>query len=83
MINGLGKAERICVLKPYRKFGLGRKILKALEEVAKEKGLSQIRLHGQTHVEKFYNKLGYQTVSDVFFEHDIPHVLMVKELSEK
>ena len=83
IIDGLAKAERICVLKPYRKFGLGRKVLDALEEIAIEKGFSQIRLHGQTHVEGFYNKLGYQTLSDVFLEHDIPHVLMIKDLTAK
>lgn len=80
IIDGLGKAERICVLKAYRKFGLGKEVINALEEIAKEKNFSKIRLHGQTQAEGFYKKLGYQTLSDVFMEDGIPHVLMVKEL---
>ncbi|NSL50811.1 GNAT family N-acetyltransferase [Calidifontibacillus erzurumensis] len=78
-LDGFGKLERICVLKPYRKFGLGKVIINTLEEIAKEMGLSKVKLHGQTQAEGFYKKLGYQTLSDTFMEDGIPHVLMVKE----
>lgn len=83
VVDGLGKLERICVLKPYRKFGLGKMIIEALEELSKEKGLSQVKLHGQTQAEGFYEKLGYQTSSNIFMEDGIPHILMVKELSNR
>ncbi|MGI6551569.1 MAG: GNAT family N-acetyltransferase [Bacillota bacterium] len=83
ILDGLGKLERICVLKAYRKFGLGKVIINALEEIAKEMGLSQVKLHGQTQAEGFYQKLGYRTSSDVFMEDGIPHVLMLKKLSAK
>ena len=80
-VDSFGKLERICILEPYRKFGLGKVITRTLEEIAEEKGLSRVKLHGQTHAEGFYKKLGYQTSSDVFMEDGIPHVLMVKELT--
>ncbi|MFJ8244334.1 GNAT family N-acetyltransferase [Peribacillus asahii] len=80
VVDGAGKLERICILAPYRKFGLGKVIIKALEEIAKEKEISRVKLHGQTQAEGFYEKLGYQASSDVFIEEGIPHVLMVKEL---
>lgn len=80
VVDGAGKLERICILAPYRKFGLGKIIIKALEDIAKEKGVSRVKLHGQTQAEGFYEKLGYQSSSDVFMEEGIPHVLMVKEL---
>lgn len=79
-LAGLGKLERICVLKPYRKLGLGRVIINALEEIAREMGLPRVKLHGQTQAEDFYKKLGYRTSSDTFMEDGIPHVLMLKEL---
>ncbi|MFP3919133.1 GNAT family N-acetyltransferase [Lysinibacillus telephonicus] len=79
--EGLGKLERICILEPYRNFGLGKEIIKSLEEIAIEKGVSQVKLHGQTQAEGFYIKLGYRTSSDPFMEDGIPHVLMIKELS--
>ena len=36
VVDGSGKLERICILKPYRKYGLGKKIIQTLEEIAKE-----------------------------------------------
>ncbi|MFS0763563.1 GNAT family N-acetyltransferase [Peribacillus phoenicis] len=80
VVDGLGKLERICILEPYRKFGLGKIIIKTLEEIAKKKEISQVKLHGQTQAEGFYKKLGYQTSSDVFMEDGGPHLLMIKEL---
>ncbi|MEH7378738.1 GNAT family N-acetyltransferase [Neobacillus drentensis] len=82
-IDGVGKLERICILEPYRKFGLGKIIIKALEEIAEERGASQVKLHGQTQAEGFYKKLGYRTSSNIFMEDSIPHILMLKELSSK
>lgn len=79
-VEGVGKLERICVLKPFRKLGLGKIIVRELEEIAKEIGLKSVKLHGQTHAESFYVNLGYETVSDVFIEDGIPHVLMTKNL---
>lgn len=80
-VDGFGKLERICILEPFRKFGLGKVIIGALEGIATEKGISRVKLHGQTHAEGFYEKLGYQTASSVFMEDGIPHVLMIKELT--
>jgi predicted GNAT family N-acyltransferase len=82
-VDGVGKLERICILEPYRKFGLGKKIIKALEEIAEERGVSQVKLHGQKQAEVFYKKQGYQTSSNIFMEDGIPHILMLKELSIK
>ncbi|MMZ49758.1 putative N-acetyltransferase YjcF [compost metagenome] len=81
--DGIGKLDRISILKPYRQFGLGKLIVSSLEEIAKNKELSKVKLHGQTHAEGFYHKLGYQTSSDIFMEDGIPHYLMVKDLFDK
>ena len=80
VVDGYGKLERICILEPYRKFGLGKIMINTLEGIAKEKGISRVKLHGQTQAEGFYEKLGYQTSSDIFMEDGIPHLLMVKDI---
>jgi len=67
-VDGVGKLERICILEPYRKYGLGKRIIEALEEIAEERGASKVKLHGQTHAEGFYQKFGYRTASEVFME---------------
>ena len=82
-VEGYGKLERICILQEYRKFGLGKVIIAKLEEIAAERGDSKVKLHGQTHAEGFYKKLGYETNSDVFMEDGIAHVLMTKKIGEK
>ncbi|WP_458413130.1 GNAT family N-acetyltransferase [Schinkia sp. CFF1] len=82
-IDGVGKLERICILEPYRKFGLGKIIINTLEEIAEERGALQVKLHGQTQAEGFYKKLGYRTSSNIFLEDGIPHILMLKKLSSK
>lgn len=77
-VNGVGKLERICVLSPYRKFGLGKIIVTTLEKIAHDKNLQRVKLHGQTQAEEFYTRLGYERSSDIFMEDGIPHVLMIK-----
>ena len=79
-IEGVAKLERICILSTHRQYGLGRTVVEALEKIAKEKGLVKAKLHGQTHAEPFYGKLGYKRASEVFLEEGIPHVLMLKNL---
>ncbi len=83
VVDGFGKLERICVLAPLRKYGVGRAVMEALERVAAERGLTKLKLHGQTQAEGFYRKLGYKTSSDVFMEEGIPHVVMTKELARQ
>lgn len=78
IVDGDGKLERICLLANCRSLGFGKVIIDALEAIAKEQNLAQVKLHGQTHAEGFYKKLGYETASPVFMEDGIPHVLMRK-----
>jgi len=72
------KLERICLLEEYRKHGLGKDIIAMLEDRARKLGCEHAILHGQTHAEGFYKKLGYVTTSDVFEEDGIPHIKMEK-----
>ncbi|UPW00037.1 GNAT family N-acetyltransferase [Halorussus gelatinilyticus] len=78
--EGVGKVERIAVLKPHRGEGVGGEIMRTLEATAAERGLSELVMHAQTPVEGFYRDLGYDTTSDEFEEAGIPHVEMTKSL---
>ncbi|XEC97246.1 GNAT family N-acetyltransferase [Paenibacillus tarimensis] len=83
IVEDTAKIERVCVLPAYRKSGIGREIMEGLERLAADKGLTKSKLHAQTHAERFYSRLGYETVSDIFMEEGIPHVLMQKKLGKK
>ncbi len=75
--NGLGKLERVAVCEDYRKQGVGRILIQAIERDALKMGFSQFIVHAQTHCIQFYEKLGYHVVDEtVFLEDNIPHVLM-------
>ncbi|WP_099364873.1 GNAT family N-acetyltransferase [Fredinandcohnia onubensis] len=80
VLDEYGKVERICVLTSHRKKGAGNLIMHKMEDIAKERGISKLKLNAQTHAENFYKKLGYETVSGLFMDAGIPHVTMVKEL---
>ncbi|MET3683352.1 putative GNAT family N-acyltransferase [Alkalibacillus flavidus] len=75
-----GKLERIAVLKEERGNGYGRDIILAMEEVIRDKGYPKAKLNAQTYAIKFYEKLGYEIISDEFMDAGIPHVTMVKDL---
>lgn len=79
VFNQTAKLERICVLKDFRQYGLGRQVIHALERIAKEKHVDTLLLHAQTQATKFYERLGYQIESDSFIEDGILHVKMTKE----
>jgi len=77
---GVGKVERVAVVADRRGEGLGRDLMRRLESTAANRGIDALVMHAQTHVEAFYERLGYETTSDVFEEAGIDHVEMEKEL---
>jgi predicted GNAT family N-acyltransferase len=77
---GMGKAERVAVLEAFRGADVGRALMRALEAAARERGFERMKLHAQVRVQEFYERLGYERVSDVFEEAGIEHVEMDKEL---
>ncbi|MCC9088807.1 GNAT family N-acetyltransferase [Bacillus pumilus] len=82
MIEGpKAKLERICVLKEARSFGLGHRLLEALETEAASKGAKEAVMHAQVQALPFYEKKGYKAVSEPFEEAGITHVKMTKTLS--
>ncbi|MBX0294295.1 GNAT family N-acetyltransferase [Haloarcula nitratireducens] len=74
------KVERVAVLADYRGEGLGVRVMDAVETVAVDRGATDAKLHGQTQVRGFYERLGYEAVGEEFEEAGIPHVEMVKPL---
>jgi len=71
---------RLAVLKPYRKKGLGGKLVEAAEKEAIRQGGEVISLHAQCSAEPFYGALGYKCRGEVFNDEHCPHILMEKSL---
>jgi predicted GNAT family N-acyltransferase len=75
---GVGKVERVVVAADRRGEDWGKRLMTAVEEAARERGFDRLKLHAQTRVRSFYEKLGYEAVGEEFVEADIPHVEMRK-----
>ncbi|MEI2354896.1 GNAT family N-acetyltransferase [Mesobacillus zeae] len=80
ILDGAGKVERICVLQSARNTGAGTAIMDKIEEYAKSKSTETLKLNAQTQAIPFYEKLGYQIVSEEFMDAGIPHRTMKKSL---
>ncbi len=80
VVDGIGKVERICVLKDARKTGSGKAIMLEIEAYALKNGLHKLKLNAQTHAIPFYANLGYEVVSEEFLDAGIPHKTMIKKI---
>ncbi|MCM3743793.1 GNAT family N-acetyltransferase [Sporosarcina luteola] len=78
---GIGKVERVCVLKEMRGKHLGNLIMHELENYAKSAEMTKIVLNAQSYAVPFYEKLGYTVTSPEFMDADIPHRAMEKEIT--
>lgn len=72
---GLVKIGRLAVLPPYRKFGLGAALIRAVE--AEFTG-ANFMLDAQLQALAFYERLGYVAEGPVFDDAGIPHRAMFK-----
>ena len=73
-----GKIGRMAVLKPWRGKGVGRALLGALVEAARQQGLKEVILDSQVHACGFYAGEGFTVFGDEFMDAGIPHIKMKK-----
>lgn len=78
--DGVAKVERVAVREPRRGEGWGERIMAAAESYAREAGYERVRLAAQVPVVGFYERLGYEVVSEEFTDAGIPHRSMEKRL---
>lgn len=70
---------RVLVLKEYRRLGLAKKMLnEALKFIKEELNENTVVLSGQLYAKKLYESVGFEVISDVYDEVNIPHVKMKK-----
>jgi len=79
-INEYAKLERVAILKQYRNRGFGTQLMHYLIDYCKSKNITEIRLHSQTYVSDFYEKIGFITRGKPFFEAGIEHAEMYMKI---
>ncbi|MFC4354873.1 GNAT family N-acetyltransferase [Chryseomicrobium palamuruense] len=70
---------RVIVEESKRGSGLANDLMiRAVEETENRYKESSIRLCAQAHLQSFYRRFGFETVSEEFLEDGIPHVYMIR-----
>ena len=78
--SGETQIGRMAVDPAYRRRGIGSLLLSFLEEVAIRQGDTEVVLHAQTYVTRFYEGHAYVARGGPFMEAGIEHVKMVKSV---
>lgn len=71
---------RMAVSKPLRGGSLGRMVVNALIDAARQRGDKEVILHAQCSAEGFYRRLGFKAQGDVFQDAGIDHIEMSLKL---
>ncbi|MCC7286839.1 MAG: YbgC/FadM family acyl-CoA thioesterase [Burkholderiaceae bacterium] len=79
-VPGVAKIGRMAVLAPMRGGHIGRAVLDALLQHARERGDREALLHAQLGAAPFYSRAGFVARGAVFEEAGIPHIEMVRSL---
>jgi predicted GNAT family N-acyltransferase/CTP:molybdopterin cytidylyltransferase MocA len=79
--DAVAKVQRVAVLLPWRKHGVGAKLMSAIEARARsELSCTSATLGAQLSAVPFYERLGYVAEGEVFLDAGIPHRTMTKPL---
>lgn len=74
------KIERMAVLKPHRRQGIGSGIISFLNEELRSRQVEQVILHAQYPVVAFYKSCGFEESGSPFWEAGIKHIKMERQL---
>lgn len=78
--EGHVKMRQVAVSASLQGRGVGRAMVERSEEIARERGFTEMTLHARETAVPFYERLGYERVGERFEEVGIPHWAMRKEL---
>lgn len=70
---------RVVVSPKYRRYGLGRELLReSIAAVAALFGEQPIQIGAQLYLQQFYESFGFRQVGEGYLEDGIPHIHMVR-----
>lgn len=78
--TGEAKIERMALLKPFRRRGIGSDMMSCLASELRSRNISHVILHAQYTTHDFYESCGYSVTGSPFWEAGIKHVAMEMRL---
>jgi len=76
----LAKVERMAILRPFRRQGIGSSIMSFLDGELKRRRIERAVLHAQSAVIGFYESCGFEKTGSPFWEAGIKHMEMQRQL---
>jgi predicted GNAT family N-acyltransferase len=73
---------RIAVLKEYRQFGYGKKVMQIIENEIKKTNAKRIVLSAQVRAKGFYQKCGYSQTGSIYLDEYCEHIKMYKDIQK-
>jgi len=80
LADNQAKLERMAILKPFRRRGIGRRIISFVIEELRNRQIKQVALHAQYPVVVFYESCGFEKSGSPFWEAGIEHIKMQRQL---
>ena len=80
LVANQAKIERMAILKPFRRQGIGSRIITFLNEELRNRQINQVFLHAQHSVVAFYKSCGFKESGSPFWEAGIRHIKMQGQL---
>jgi predicted GNAT family N-acyltransferase len=77
------KIRQLAIEEGHRGTGIGTKLMAGAEQIVRDRNLGAVTLHARQTARRFFERLGYAAVSDVFIEVTIPHIKMAKILFDR
>lgn len=77
-LSAEGYIGRLSVLKDWRGLHVGDALMQAVIAQAQGRGIGALKLTAQVHATAFYQRFGFEVVSDEFVEAGLPHVDMLR-----
>ena len=75
------KIERLAVLTTARRRGIGKQLMEKSIEIIANQHYQIIIVHAQEYIKNLYQQLGFAQVGNIFEEANIPHVKMIKKIT--
>jgi len=79
-VGRAGKLLQMAVAETLQGQGVGARLVRELEAMARAQGFERVRMHARASAVGFYAKLGYAVTGEPFSEVGIPHRLMERVL---
>mgnify|MGYP001054568990 CR=1 FL=1 len=73
------KLERMALLEPFRRMGIGKRIISFLIEELKNRQIEKAVLHAQYETVEFYKACGFNVLGLPFWEAGIKHLKMERK----